>query len=162
MKKEKIIPLRTPVVVIPYDWVDLIDRRAVFNPIYGIVVDYSQQSITVDGSEQIIYATDVQLKSGKVVSIPNLKHDKTDVFDKDSFIELIKEEIEKIDRKIKGLQFEIADTESFVSRIPEEAEFIREFWGAQLASLKQSEKFFNKKKVKLEDLGKKVSRKLEK
>ena len=75
---------------------------------------------------------------------------------------MIKEEIEQIDRKIKGLQVEIADTESFVSRIPEEAEFIREFWGAQLASLKQSEKFFNKKKVKLEDLGKKVARKLEK
>jgi hypothetical protein len=165
MKEDMLIlPINTPVAIVPYDWLDLIDRRSVFNPQYGIIVGYSQKKIVSneDNSEYATYSIDVQLKSGRVVSVAGFKHDQMGVFDKIGFIQLIKEKVDDIENRIKGLQFEIADTESFVSRIPENAEFIKAFWTAQLASLKQSVKFLSKKMGRLEDLSRKVSRKLEK
>lgn len=164
MKNERMLLIGTPVVVIPSDWSDAIDRRAVFRPEYGWVKGYSQKEFTskCDNSEFLIDATDVQLKNGNIVSVVGLEDDTMGVFDRDGFIELIIEEKAKIDWKIKRLQSDIDKAEEKFKKIDENNEVVRDFWKAQIASWKQSVKFFSKKKGKLEDLGRKASRKLDK
>lgn len=165
--RNKLLLLRTPVAIIPHDWSDLIDRRAVFRPDYGIVIGYSQKRITreddgIGESETIVEAIDVQLKNGNIMSIAGFELDGMGVFDAEGFVGLMSEEIEKTEGKIKELRGDIERASGPVEKIPEINAPVKEFWIAQLASWKQSVKFLNKKNGKLEDLGKKVERKLDK
>lgn len=165
MKNEIIIlPIKTPVAIIPYDWSDLIDRRSVFNPQYGIVIDYGQEQFfdKIHNCDRTVYLTEIMLKNGKVMRIAGFTHDGIGIFDKTGFRELIGREIEKIESVILETESEVIKTEDFVNRLSESAPFIKDFWNAQLASMRQSVKFLSKKKRKLDDLGRKVEKKLKK
>ena len=154
------IPVGTPVVVLQKDWSELIDRRANFYPIYGWIVEYKIEEYILDGAEVARIITVVELKNGKIMEVEGCEQGYYQVLNKVRISKIIVAEISQIEREVNGILPEIEATEKFVKGILAE-NFIKEFWEAKLNSLKQELKFKRKKIGKLEDLHKKISKKLD-